>query len=930
MSNKVRDTSLHKENLVAKQLYQEALRLDQQLNTNLSKDNAIQEIFRPQSLTLRNKVQQLCIKLMFLNPVKYGEKAEELLWMNVYYNVIQLRLKDETDDVHIWDNAFQKHLSEGVKFYQNLFNFLQEHYELKLANSQTHRNNMDCRRVMPASEKEVEWAQMACYHCLMYLGDLFLFQSHITSANLKKIAVNYYFQVLSMAPHIGMPYNRIANLVGDSYCNVDAAFYYLCSIHSEVPARDAVFHLRSLYAKAVEMYNQVKCQVGMASLGQQKCDPNKRLLVSFLYLQNFLQPDSCMDPRLPLLSQSILEDFRLCLSSKVKGEHENGFFLPDVVIFNMAIFCIMSVYSLKKAVGASQSRAAITFISVLFSHLVHHVNIRIQLELDKVGGSETQRTNAPDFVLGYTKPLDIPQNSPSSEQCYHYISGTSENDSDQSQDHDSNGGWTSHSSLDKNDDRVETIFSFSLDSNKWSLSGEDKEVNCPLNLHKRLELRESTKSQFPITEGLGAFGSSPMGVLDTSKAILTSLSTLFQTQQDTLKKSCSEFKVVTDKECPEFDELNNSMKRPSRQAHLGHKLRKKLSIFAAQELLRAIKVFLHWLCTDPDLTLECTNTSPKLWSHLSVLLNLLPTIQELQGAHLGLSSYLWDLVLISEKSNLCMSFRLPEEFCMCNLLPMKVSHKYICFTEVPPFLKPLEKGILYTCFLRSFGHFAAQLPHTLLRFYPTCGIFKSLTSAKCHLKSQEGASLNNSMKNVAQQLLQPELSIVHARRLLPLYLVPDIQALCQYLPIIQEFIMDDSFIVIIHSIVIDELIFLKHKEPGACATIDFLKDKLKENSYRHWCLQTNAGKNDVRSRMHRENPDARDLYQILQHCQGLVKGPRTEVDDRSRRMNILTGFSVNNPHTFSHPLLSEFQTSASISVEIKYTLQFYREWKMIR
>ena len=37
-----------------------------------------------------NRLRELCVKLMFLHPVDYGRKAEELLWRKVYYEVIQV------------------------------------------------------------------------------------------------------------------------------------------------------------------------------------------------------------------------------------------------------------------------------------------------------------------------------------------------------------------------------------------------------------------------------------------------------------------------------------------------------------------------------------------------------------------------------------------------------------------------------------------------------------------------------------------------------------------------------------------------------------------------------------------------------------------------------------------------------------------------
>lgn len=44
----------------------------------------------PPSRRTACRLRELCVKLMFLHPVDYGRKAEELLWRKVYYEVIQL------------------------------------------------------------------------------------------------------------------------------------------------------------------------------------------------------------------------------------------------------------------------------------------------------------------------------------------------------------------------------------------------------------------------------------------------------------------------------------------------------------------------------------------------------------------------------------------------------------------------------------------------------------------------------------------------------------------------------------------------------------------------------------------------------------------------------------------------------------------------
>lgn len=55
-----------------------------------------------------SRLRELCVKLMFLHPVDYGRKAEELLWRKVYYEVIQLikTNKKVREDPRSWEEIF--------------------------------------------------------------------------------------------------------------------------------------------------------------------------------------------------------------------------------------------------------------------------------------------------------------------------------------------------------------------------------------------------------------------------------------------------------------------------------------------------------------------------------------------------------------------------------------------------------------------------------------------------------------------------------------------------------------------------------------------------------------------------------------------------------------------------------------------------------
>lgn len=153
------------ETLKARLLYQDVCLAVQHLDLFLEKGNAHKEVFKPHVLALRDVVQQVCIKLMFLHPVDYGRKAEELLWRKMYSDVAMLLLKTNRkhmDTFTQWEGPLQAHLKGSLKFYKHLFLFLQEHYELRSGSyinwphSAIHL--IGCKKAGPTSEEEVAWA----------------------------------------------------------------------------------------------------------------------------------------------------------------------------------------------------------------------------------------------------------------------------------------------------------------------------------------------------------------------------------------------------------------------------------------------------------------------------------------------------------------------------------------------------------------------------------------------------------------------------------------------------------------------------------------------------------------------------------------------------------------------------------------------------
>ncbi|XP_029307960.1 nonsense-mediated mRNA decay factor SMG5 isoform X2 [Cottoperca gobio] len=410
MSGPGQDSEPEAKVLLIKRLYRAVVESVHKLDVIIGSKASYREVFKPENISLRNKLRELCVKLMFLHPIDYGRKAEELLWRKVYYEVIQV-IKTNKKHIHsrsALECAYRTHLIAGVGFYQHLLLYIQSHYQLELQDciDWTHVTDPLIGRKKPvsATPKEMEWAQMACHRCLVYLGDLARYQNELAGVEAEQLAERFYHQALSVMPHVGMPFNQLGTLAGSKFYNVEATYYYLRCIQSEAPFEGAYGNLKRLFDKAAKMYHQVKKQeMKKLSPSRQRSKDIKHLLVSFMYLQSLLQPkNSLMETELTSLCQSVLEDFNLVLFYLPPAPHGGAHHslseeeeeqqqqhadsscpvLPDTLVFKMVVTCLMVVHSLKRG-GSKQYSASIAFTLALFSHLVNHVNIRLQAELEE-------------------------------------------------------------------------------------------------------------------------------------------------------------------------------------------------------------------------------------------------------------------------------------------------------------------------------------------------------------------------------------------------------------------------------------------------------------------------------------------------------------------------------------------------------------------
>uniref|UniRef100_A0A8C1QML1 Nonsense-mediated mRNA decay factor n=1 Tax=Cyprinus carpio TaxID=7962 RepID=A0A8C1QML1_CYPCA len=976
MSGPGQDSESEAKVLHIKRLYRAVVETVHKLDIIISGKSSYREVFKPENISLRNKLRELCVKLMFLHPVDYGRKAEELLWRKVYYEVIQV-IKTNKKHIHsrsALECAYRTHLIAGVGFFQHLLLYIQSHYQLELQDciDWTHVTDPLIGRKKPvsATPKEMEWAQMACHRCLVYLGDLARYQNELAGVEAEQLAERFYHQALSVAPHVGMPFNQLGTLAGSKFYNVEATYYYLRCIQSETPFDGAYGNLKRLFDKAAKMYHQVKKQeIKKLSPSRQRSKDIKRLLVSFMYLQSLLQPkNSLMETELTSLCQSVLEDFNLVLfylplpahgsqsASEEEEEHDSVCsVLPDSLIFKMVVTCLMVVHSLKR--GASkQYSASIAFTLALFSHVVNHVNIRLQAEL------EEGESDVPPLRTDNTAEEKQKQKRKFSRlsmlrrrRCAHKedesdLSEGFESDEEESGEGREDGSWESGSEEDEGGTAfdVETDSDMNSQESRSDLEDMEDAENAPQQQQQQEEDEQPQASREenstpPVTNG-------PLVSNDTSiSSNLQAMSSqLFQAKRcfrlaptfsNVLLRPALSASIliklrIFDLSYADPDSDSEGSEHSNHSIHSEKTLSERLDILTNQGLIQVVKVFLDWLRTNTDIILMCAQSSQSLWNRLSVLLNLLPVGSKMLETDLGLNKHVTDLLNECEQPGLVQTLLLPEDLALRHLPALSVAHRRLDFTSQRPPLTPLDECVVRVCCIRSFGHFLTNLQGNVLHFNPEAGIFTSISQseqdnlvqqAKAQFRmAEEEARRNRLMRDMAQLRLQLEVSQLEgslqqpkAQSSMSPYLVPDTTVLCQHLGLLRQLAASGCFIIIIPRTVIDGLDLLKKENSGARDGIRFLETEFRKGN-RYIRCQKESGRSFERDKLKRQDIEAWHLYKMVDSCRQLTGSQSSGDEDTAGMVTILTGHSLEDNDTLHDSNILDSKIYSDCYFKLKY------------
>uniref|UniRef100_A0A674CN33 Nonsense-mediated mRNA decay factor n=1 Tax=Salmo trutta TaxID=8032 RepID=A0A674CN33_SALTR len=921
------------------------------LDVIIGSKSSYREVFKPENISLRNKLRELCVKLMFLHPVDYGRKAEELLWRKVYYEVIQV-VKTHKKHIHsrsALECAYRTHLIAGVGFYQHLLLYIQSHYQLEMQDciDWTHVTDPLIGRKKPvsATPKEMDWAQMACHRCLVYLGDLARYQNELAGVEAEQLSERFYHQALSVTPHVGMPFNQLGTLAGSKFYNVEATYYYLRCIQSETPFEGAYGNLKRLFDKAAKMYHQVKKQE-MKKLSPSRSKDIKQLLVSFMYLQSLLQPknSSLLETELTSLCQSVLEDFNLVLFYLPSPPHVHEATSPSEEELEehdspcaLCIFLFLQILICRLVcVGSKQYSASIAFTLALFSHLVNHVNIRLQAELEE-GESQVPPLQTDNTGVGERKAEEEKQKQKKYARlsmlrrrratCKEDESDLSEGfESDEEEEEEEEhpteeGTWESGSEEDEEDDEEQAN------------PREDGDGDTPPATNGPL-----LPSDPSISSNLQAMSSQLFQAKRCFRLAPTFSNVLLRPHSSATNPT----PTPTD---PDVDSDSECSVHSNQSVHSEKTLSERLEILTNQGLIQVVKVFVDWLRTNTDIIVMCAQSSQSLWNRLSVLLNLLPDGSKMLEAELGLNTEVMELLSECEQPGLVQSLLLPEDLALRHLPALNLAHRRLDYTRPRPSLSPVQECVARVCCIRSFGHFLTNLQCNVLHFNPEAGIFTSISQseqdnlvqqAKAQIRmAEEEARRNRLMRDMAQLRLQLEVSQLEGSLQQPKtqssmspYLVPDSAALCQHLNLLRHLAGSGCFIIIIPRTVIDGLDHLKKENAGARDGIRFLESEFRKGN-RYIRCQKESGRSFERDKLKRQDMEAWHLYKTVDSCRQLTVSQSNGDEDTAGMVTILTGHSVEDLCTRSAPMKSAIQAVATAGMELKNIVEFYRQWKEI-
>ncbi|KAF9814311.1 hypothetical protein SFRURICE_015248 [Spodoptera frugiperda] len=255
-SNEILEAKVAERNERAKKLYRYVSDVSRRVGEMTTASRSMTDLFSTNLEVQRQKLRDNCEKLLFLDPINYGKKSLELLWRKVYYETVSTAKKlRETDNDN--DSYLFTHIVCGIGHFHHFISRIEGEMKIHVKEIDYISFHLDEESVennQIPTDDETQLSRSILHSCLIYLGDLSRYQVEIFHAFEPSIAARYYLQAAHVDMSSGMPYNQLGNLYNDKNYNLDSVCYYIHCLSCTSPFEGAVGNLTKIFEKNAQYY----------------------------------------------------------------------------------------------------------------------------------------------------------------------------------------------------------------------------------------------------------------------------------------------------------------------------------------------------------------------------------------------------------------------------------------------------------------------------------------------------------------------------------------------------------------------------------------------------------------------------------------------------------------------------------------------------
>ncbi|XP_049701961.2 nonsense-mediated mRNA decay factor SMG5 [Helicoverpa armigera] len=969
-SNEILEAKVAERTERAKKLYRYVSDVARRVGDMTTTSRSISDLFSTQLEVQRQKLRDNCEKLLFLDPINYGKKSLELLWRKVYYETVSAAKKlRETDNEN--DSYLFTHIVCGIGHFHHFISRLESEMKLQIKELDYTSYHADGEYVdnnEAPTDEEVQFSRSALHSCLIYLGDLSRYQVEIFHAFEPSIAARYYLQAAHVDMSSGMPYNQLGNLYNDKNYNLDSVCYYIHCLSCTTPFEGAIGNLTKIFEKNAPYFDSINNPESLTQTEHiQSAITNFLSLIEIWYL-------SKNDTNIPQRCSTIAHELKIAMdfiksplpdvdksynefTQAVEEESSNPSCLNPNLVHKIVLICLFTITKVTET-DEVKAFACKAFTLALLSQLLQ----KLLKQLESLG------LKNPAFKYkSRSATLQIPNNNQFLEA----------DDTKRLFDEEPSNNTNENDVIDTETVSKPTESAVVEENNKDVLTNGDDKSNNKKSLTKRRRRRRQASSDSSDMSDVDTESSD----IDESCSEEEDLSDSSEHSDDSVSEDSSydvsdaeesdvksngdvekESKDVT-KETTINGGLNDKKNNNDNEFQHNSYNNNMLDVQGLQNFLlgdnylSSIKLLQDWALNEKDLILSCGDSGESLFQCVVDLLNILTYYFNPKHNENRECQILEYARSVAKKLKLeYKTIPLPEDINLRGTNICKYDKDAAEWQMLDKYkLSFYEENIVRILNFVDFGNQIAKIipriryNRTLKIFYlkknPPPKVTTKINhkrskewhnSKKPHVESSEGGLLRRLGRLwLASQVRELERS---GQLPVPALLALDTNALYKHLRRVKQLLRTRNFVLLIPTVVLQELDNLKREQSGARDAIRWLEVQLRSGSRFLRAQRPGQSKPLPLLKYPRKAPPhIHSFMQIMEFCnhfiadekqvQGGNGDPDSSLQGKSTPLLILL---VGNEPGNEEDQYKEFSVTGAAhaaGISIEYIGDFYTKWR---